>query len=164
LDCCWEDRSLGAGPRPVREIDVAFRRNRHPIRPFLGLKEHVGSTAIPDIVAKPVIDVLILVDRYDPEASYRGPLESLGYTFHHRDETHVFFEGSSAGMRVNVHVVEESSKGSRPMVAFRDYLRTHPEEARRYEDLKIALAKEHGDESAYADGKSAYVWGIADRA
>jgi GrpB-like predicted nucleotidyltransferase (UPF0157 family) len=89
--------------------------------------DHVGSTAIPGIIAKPVIDVLILVDRYDPEAPYRGPLESLGYAFDHRDETHVFFEGSPHGVPVQVHVVEESSEDSRMMITFRDYLRAHPE-------------------------------------
>src|SRR5262245_43013451 len=43
--------------------------------------DHVGSTAIPGIDSKPVLDVLILVERYDPESAYRVPLESLGYVF-----------------------------------------------------------------------------------
>jgi GrpB-like predicted nucleotidyltransferase (UPF0157 family) len=125
--------------------------------------EHVGSTAIPGIVSKPVIDVLVLVDRYDPEAPYRVPLESLGYAFDHRDETHVFFNGSH-GVPVQVHVVEESSDDSRTMVLFRDYLRKHPEEARRYEDLKKALAEKLTDGNTYANAKSSYVWEIVRRA
>jgi GrpB-like predicted nucleotidyltransferase (UPF0157 family) len=126
--------------------------------------EHVGSTAIPGIVAKPVIDVLVLVERYDPEAPYRAPLESLGYGFDHRDETQVFFEGSARGMRVQVHVVEASSEDSRMTITFRDYLRAHPEVARRYEDLKKALAEAHSDGNAYANAKSSYVWEIVRRA
>jgi GrpB-like predicted nucleotidyltransferase (UPF0157 family) len=59
--------------------------------------EHVGSTAVPGIVAKPVIDILVVVERYDPEAPYREPLESLGFMFDHRDENHVFFQGIRAG-------------------------------------------------------------------
>jgi GrpB-like predicted nucleotidyltransferase (UPF0157 family) len=126
--------------------------------------EHVGSTAIPDILAKPVIDVLVLVEAYDPESVYKGPLESVGYRFGHRDESHVFFEGSPRGMPVYVHVVEESAKDSRKMIVFRDYLRAHPEEARRYEDLKVSLAEQHTDVNDYADGKSSYVWDIVRRA
>jgi GrpB-like predicted nucleotidyltransferase (UPF0157 family) len=126
--------------------------------------EHVGSTAIPDILAKPVIDILVLVEAYDPESVYRGPLESVGYRFGHRDDGHAFFEGSPRGMPVHVHVVEESAKDSRRMIVFRDYLRAHPEEARRYEDLKVSLAEQHTDVNDYADGKSSYVWEIVRRA
>ena len=126
--------------------------------------EHVGSTAIPDILAKPTIDVLVLVDAYDPETVYRGPLESLGYRFGHRAEGHVFFEGSAHGVPVHVHVVEESAKDSRRMMVFRDYLRAHPDEARRYEDLKVSLAEQHTDVNDYADAKSSYVGDIVRRA
>jgi GrpB-like predicted nucleotidyltransferase (UPF0157 family) len=125
--------------------------------------DHVGSTAIRGIVAKPVIDVLVLVEAYDPEAPYRAPLESAGLGFHHRDEDHVFFEGSARGMPVHVHVVEASAEKARAMIAFRDFLRAHPDEARRYEDLKRALATEHTDVNAYADAKSSYVQDVLRR-
>lgn len=110
-----------------------YRRAATDIRRALGKTalsvNHVGSTAIPGIVAKPVIDVLVLVEGLDPEAPYRAPLVSLGYAFGHRDEGRVFFEGFPAGMPVQVHVVEESSVDSWMMMTFRDYLRAHPEEA-----------------------------------
>ena len=48
--------------------------------------DHVGSTAIPGIDSKPVIDILVLVESYDPEEVYRIPLESLGYMYGHREE------------------------------------------------------------------------------
>ncbi len=123
----------------------------------------MGSTAIPGIAAKPVIDVLVLVEGYDPEAPYRGPLESLGYAFGRRDENHVFFEVSRGGARPGARR-GESSEDSRMMITFRDYLRADPEEARRYEDLKRALAEEHSDGNAYANAKSPYVWEIVRRA
>ena len=149
------------------EWEEIFRRAATDIRRALGKialsVDHVGSTAIPGIVAKPVMDVLVLVEAYDPEAPYRAPLESLGYAFGHLDQDHVFFEGSPAGVHVRVHVVEESSGDSRMMITFRDYLRAHPEEARRYEDLKKALAEEHDDGNAYANAKSRYVWEIVRR-
>lgn len=119
--------------------------------------EHVGSTAIPGIVAKPTIDVLIFVERYDPETVYRSPLASLGYTHHHRDDVHVLFKGSREGVAFNVHVVEEGAADASMMIAFRDYLRSHPDEARRYEELKLALAGRHRDATAYAEAKTSYV-------
>jgi len=126
--------------------------------------DHVGSTAIPGIESKPVIDILVLVESYDPEAAYRIPLESLGYMFGHREEWHVFFEGDPIGMSTQVHVVEESAEDSRMMVTFRDYLRSHPGEARRYEQLKHTLADRYSDGNEYADAKSEYVREVVRRA
>ena len=145
-----------------------YERAEADIRDALGENalsiDHVGSTAIPGIDSKPVIDILVLVERYDPEAVYRIPLKSLGYVFKHRDLGHVFFEGHPSGMSTQVHVVEESSEDSRMMVTFRDYLRTHPDEARRYEQLKHTLADRYSDGNAYADAKSEYVWEVVRRA
>ena len=126
--------------------------------------DHVGSTAIPGIDSKPVIDILVLVESYDPEEVYRIPLESLGYMYGHREEWHVFFEGDPLGMSTQVHVVEESAADSRMMITFRDYLRTHPDEARRYEQLKHTLADRYSDGNEYADAKSEYVQGVLRRA
>jgi GrpB-like predicted nucleotidyltransferase (UPF0157 family) len=126
--------------------------------------DHVGSTAIPGIDSKPVIDILVLVEAYDPEEVYRVPLESLGYVFMHREDWHVFFEGHPSGMSTQVHIVEESSEDSRVMVTFRDHLRTHPDEARRYEQLKRSLADRYSDGNVYADAKSEYVQEVVRRA
>jgi GrpB-like predicted nucleotidyltransferase (UPF0157 family) len=126
--------------------------------------DHVGSTAIPGIRAKPVIDVLVLVETYDPEAPYRDPLMSLGYAFDHRDDAHVFFTGSREGTAVQVHVVEENAEGARDMITFRDFVRSHPDEARRYEALKEGLADRYDDPDAYADAKSPFVLDVIRRA
>jgi len=126
--------------------------------------EHVGSTAVPDLVAKPVIDVLVVVERYDPETPYRDGLASLGYVLDHRDGAHVLFRGRHDGQRVQVHVVEEGADEAWMMVAFRDYLRAHPDEARRYGELKQVLAARHWDTAAYAAAKSDYVSEIVRRA
>jgi len=126
--------------------------------------DHVGSTAIPGIDSKPVIDILVLVESYDPEAAYRIPLESLGLMFGHREDWHVFFEGDPIGTATQVHVVEESAEDSRMMITFRDYLRRHPDEGRRYEQLKRTLADRYSDGNEYADAKSEYVQGVVRRA
>jgi GrpB-like predicted nucleotidyltransferase (UPF0157 family) len=122
--------------------------------------DHVGSTAIPALMAKPVVDMLILVDHHDPEETYRSPLMSLGYVFDHRDEGHVFFTGTRAGTAIHIHVVESRAIDAGAMVTFRDYLRSHPDEARRYEVLKRDLAATFTDGNAYADAKTPYVRSI----
>lgn len=126
--------------------------------------EHVGSTAIAGIVAKPRIDVLIVVGTYDPEAVYQEPLASLGYAYDHRDELHVLFKGSRDGTPFNLHVVERDAEEATRMIVFRDYLRSHPDEARRYEDLKKDLAERHSDGDVYAEAKSSYVQEVLRRA
>jgi GrpB-like predicted nucleotidyltransferase (UPF0157 family) len=119
--------------------------------------DHVGSTSIPGIVAKPVIDIRILVESYDPEAMYTDPLSSLGFAYDHRDEGHVLFKGMRERTKFNVHVVQKDEPDADSMVVFRDYLRSHPGEARRYEELKIGLAERHRDGDAYASAESSYV-------
>ena len=126
--------------------------------------QHVGSTAIPGIVAKRRIDVLILVQQYDPEAVYREPLLSLGYAYDHRDELHVLFKGSHEGTPFNLHVEEEDSEDAIRMIVFRDYLRSHADEASRYEDLKKELAERFSEDDAYAEGKSSFVREVVGRA
>jgi GrpB-like predicted nucleotidyltransferase (UPF0157 family) len=67
-------------------------------------------------------------------------------------------------MATQVGVEEESSEDSRMMITFRDYLRTHQDEARRYEQLKHTLPDRYGDGNEYADAKSEYVRGVVRRA
>ena len=110
-----------------------------------------------------MIDVLVLVERYDP-AAYRKPLDSLGYAFDHRDETHAFFTGSQEGTAVHVHVVEEGDEAARDMLVFRDALRSHPPTAHRYEALKVSLAARLGEHAAYAAAKTTFVRDIVGRA
>ena len=146
----------------------AYESAADEIRAALGATalrvEHVGSTAIAGIVAKPRIDVLIVVETYDPDAVYRKPLTSLGYAYDHRDELHVLFKGSRDGTPFNLHVVERDAEEATRMVVFRDYLRSHPDEARRYEDLKKDLAERSSDGDAYAEAKSSYVREVLRRA
>ena len=126
--------------------------------------DHVGSTSIPGIVAKPVIDVRVLVERYDPEAVYTAPLSSLGFDYDHRDEGHVLFKGTRGRTRFNVHVVQKDEPDANAMIVFRDYLRSHPDEAGRYQALKLALAQRHREGDAYASAKSSYVADVLDLA
>jgi GrpB-like predicted nucleotidyltransferase (UPF0157 family) len=157
-------RLVAHDPRWVEAYEKAEAQIRDALGSTASSVHHVGSTSIPDIDAKPVVDVLVLVDAYDPEAPYRDPLAALGFAFHHRDESHVFFKGSVDGVAFHVHVVEIGADDAQAMIVFANHLRAHPDEARRYQALKRQLAEEHDDTNVYAEAKSAYVHDVVRRA
>ena len=115
------------------------------IRAALGeralMLEHVGSTSIPGIPAKPVLDVLLAVADSADEAAYVPALVAHGYRLHIREpdwEQHRLLKGQDPA--VNLHVFTDGSHEIRRMIAFRDRCRTQPEERRLYEETKRALA------------------------
>ena len=126
--------------------------------------EHFGSTAIPGLAAKPIIDILIAV-RSLPEACEMavGALETLGYAFwpdNPKTDRLFFVKGlpPSAPRRTHhIHMTEIDGEMWQRLT-FRDYLRAHPDEAARYAALKHDLAARHSkDREAYTDAKSVYV-------
>ena len=130
---------------------------------ILGM-EHFGSTAVPGLSAKPIIDILVAV-RSVSESHHTCvlPMESLGYAFWEdnpqRDQL-FFVKGlpPSAPHRTHhVHMTEVDGV-MWDRLLFRDYLRVHPEEATRYETLKFDLMERYRyDREAYTDAKAAYV-------
>jgi GrpB-like predicted nucleotidyltransferase (UPF0157 family) len=126
--------------------------------------EHFGSTAIIGLSAKPIIDILIAVRSLAAaKASFVEPLRTLDYVYWHdnpRKDRMFFVKGMPPfGARRTHHVhVTELHGEMWVRLAFRDYLRTHPEEAETYEHLKRRLAIEHRtDREAYTVAKAAYV-------
>lgn len=126
--------------------------------------EHFGSTAIPGLAAKPIIDILIAV-RSLPEARRTavGRLDALGYAFwadNPKIDRLFFVKGLPplAPQRTHhIHMTEITGEMWQRL-AFRDYLCAHPEEAARYAALKHDLAARHAqDREAYTDAKSTYV-------
>jgi GrpB-like predicted nucleotidyltransferase (UPF0157 family)/ubiquinone/menaquinone biosynthesis C-methylase UbiE len=154
----------------------AFEAERRRIAEALGgvaiRIEHNGSTAVPGLAAKPVIDIQIAVARLRPSEPYVSALASLGYTHvpHEDDARCPFFHRPATWPHSHhVHVVEAGGEEERRTLAFRDYLRTHPAAAGEYESLKRRLASQFGagDEVAreqYADAKTAFVEQIVARA
>jgi GrpB-like predicted nucleotidyltransferase (UPF0157 family) len=126
--------------------------------------EHFGSTAIPGLAAKPIIDILIAVRSLaDARATFVSALRKLDYVYwadNPKRDRMFFVKGMppfGSGRSHHVHVTEPDGELWRRL-AFRDYLRVHPEEAAIYEQLKRRLAAEHPtDREAYTDAKSAYV-------
>jgi GrpB-like predicted nucleotidyltransferase (UPF0157 family) len=126
--------------------------------------EHVGSTAVPGMVAKPVIDIDIVIPAENWEGVKIG-LESLGYV--HKDDQGIegreAFELRDEGLKSvlaahHLYVCAAGSPELKRHLAFRDYLIAHPEAAQRLSEHKLALAARHGgDREAYIEGKAAMV-------
>lgn len=123
-----------------------FRRRADTVREALGKVaqriDHVGSTAVPGLDAKPTIDIQVSISDLEDLESFRSPLELLGYPFHERsleEAEHRFF--SAPGRAAHIHIRPSGSRWERTHLLFRDFLRTHPDAAGRYSRLKHSLAR-----------------------
>jgi GrpB-like predicted nucleotidyltransferase (UPF0157 family) len=147
-----------------------YEREAARIRAALGPKalrvEHVGSTSVPGLAAKPIIDIDLVVADSSEEVAYVPELEAAGYVLRIREPDwfeHRLFKGPDTN--VNVHVFSEGCEEVETMVAFRDWLRTHDEERDLYLAAKRDLAqREWKYVQNYADAKSAVVREIVARA
>ena len=121
---------------------------------------HVGSTAIPAIWAKPIIDILVEVPRERDLLPCRDALEKLGYTCKSRSENQIFFNKgyTESGFAERVFHLHLRLQGDNAELYFRDYLRDHPQAAKEYEKLKLGLWKtyEH-DRDGYTNAKTAFI-------
>ena len=130
--------------------------------------EHVGSTAVPGLAAKPILDLQVSVAAMEPRARYVGPLEGLGYLYapDPASTSRRFFARPPERPRSHhLHVCEAGGEVEFRHLAVRDFLRTHPDEAGRYAALKQEVAERHpGDRLAYIAGKERYVVDLQARA
>ena len=123
--------------------------------------DHIGSTSVVGLAAKPIIDVQISVAAFDPPGEYRMPLESLGYVFRadNPDLAKRYFREAPGERRTHIHVRRSGSWGEQFALLFRDYMRTHPERAGLYADLKYRLADAYReDRHGYVDAKGPFIW------
>ena len=123
---------------------------------------HIGSTAIPNIYAKPVIDLLVEVGDISEVDGRSAAMESLGYEVmgeYGLPGRRYFRKDDREGVRTHhVHVFEAGSAEAERHLAFRDYMVAHPEEAQSYSELKRKLAKEHPQNiDGYMDGKDSFI-------
>jgi len=140
------------------------------IREALGAEaqmiEHVGSTSVPGLSAKPVIDVVLAVLDSADESAYVPPLERLGYVLRIREPD--WFEHrllKSPAIDGNIHVFSRSCEEINRMLAFRDWLRSNDDDRKLYERTKQELAARTWKYMQnYADAKSEVVGKILDRA
>ena len=148
VDGSWADRFEGVA-RAIRDA----------LGPVAARVDHVGSTAVPGIAAKPIVDVQLSVPDIEDEDAYRPALEALGWPMRSREPGHRYFR-TPRGVRprIQIHVCEAGSDWEREHVLFRDYLRAHPEEAAAYGRLKRDLATRYrGDRLAYTEAKTPFI-------
>lgn len=146
-----------------------FLREEARIRAILGdraiLVEHVGSTSVPGLVAKPRIDIVMAVADSADESGYVSDLEAAGYALRIREpdwHQHRVLKGPDTD--VNLHVFTVGSPEIDRMVAFRDHLRGNPADLNLYSDTKRELANQTWKYvQNYADAKTAVVEDIMSR-
>ena len=121
--------------------------------------EHVGSTSVAGLLAKPVIDIQVSVADLDDEASYVPQIEALGVQLRSRDRWHRYFRPLPGRPRdVQIHVCAAGSEWERDHLLFRDYLRTHPRARAAYAAAKRRAAVDWRDDRlAYTDAKTAVI-------
>lgn len=152
-------------PAWARDFEQERDRIAAALGPLARRIDHNGSTAVPGLDAKPIIDIQISVDALQPLAAYAEPLIALGYTHlpHADDATCPFFYRPAVWPHTHhVHVVEFGGAEERRTLAFRDFLREHTDVARDYAALKRELAArfEASDASAreaYARAKGEFI-------
>lgn len=150
-----------------------FREERDRVRDVLQRRslearvnriEHVGSTAVPDLAAKDIVDLDVVVADDAVAVVSRALVEDLGGDrVENGDHWHPVFR-EVGGQRFNDHVFAASSDGWKVSVVTRDVLRTHPVLRAEYEALKRDLAAEHDDLTDYSVGKSEFVARLLDHA
>jgi GrpB-like predicted nucleotidyltransferase (UPF0157 family) len=150
------------------EASKELRRLKRALGPVAVRLEHVGSTAVPGLAAKPILDLQLSVAAIDVRGAYVEPLERLGYLFVPAPETpdyHFFAKPPARPRSHHLHVCEVGSEHEFRHLAVRDFLRAHAAEVARYAAVKRGVATRHPqDRLAYIEGKLGYVNGLEARA
>ncbi len=137
-------------------------------RPLIAEVHHIGSTSVPGLAAKPILDVLPVAAGQADAAEAVSRMTALGYRY--RGENGIagrfYFDRVVDGRTVmHVHVFPAGHPEIRRHLAFRDYLRTNPDIAREYERLKRELATRYRDDRrAYTDAKAAFITRVIEAA
>ena len=127
---------------------------------LVGPIEHIGSTAVPGLAAKPVIDIMAAVPTLDASRPAIAAASTLGYCYYpyRPDSEHWFCKPSPAFRTHHLHLVPIDSPQWGRAIAFRDYLRAHSDVAQEYEALKRQLALEFRDDrEAYTQAKHPFI-------
>jgi GrpB-like predicted nucleotidyltransferase (UPF0157 family) len=151
-DPAWVDRFESERARILGAIGPAVRRI-----------EHVGSTSVPGLAAKPIVDILVAVDDPDDEAAFVPALEAAGYVLRVREPAHRMLR--TPELDVHVHVWRDGCENMSRDLAFRDRLRASAADRAAYERLKRSLARREWDDmNDYAAAKGGLIAEITRRA
>jgi GrpB-like predicted nucleotidyltransferase (UPF0157 family) len=122
--------------------------------------EHIGSTSVPGLAAKPVIDIMAGVASLDASRAALEAAARLGYCYfpYRPDQEHWFCKPSAAFRTHHLHLMPAGGPEWIGTIAFRDYLRAHPEIAAEYAELKTRLARQYRDDrEAYTQAKGPFI-------
>ena len=167
---------LGLEPGRVRLVDYTerwpelYRREEALLRVALGDLaldiQHVGSTAVPGLRAKPILDIAVGIAQLDAALACRAPLAPLGYEYAdwaNIPDDYVFGKGRARTHLV--HVVAHGGTRWNAYLCFRDALRADPALAREYEALKLRLSEQHGERRGdYTAAKASFIQAVVTRA
>lgn len=156
-----------ADARWPEEFRQAARRLRDALGSIAQRIDHVGSTSVPRLDAKPVIDIQISVVSLEPEHVFRRPLERLGFlcSVNNADRTQRFFREPPGDRRLHIHVRQIGSFDEQLNLLLRDYLRSHPSAVKEYAGAKRRLARAfRHDRAGYVKAKEPVVWSLLLRA
>lgn len=163
------------------EWNAMFQAERNKIAEMFGSEpidlEHIGSTSVPGLKAKPLIDILAGLPDFEGRSKYVDVFDALGYPFKPTTDIYtnqplekrpghqcLFKHDEETGAVVfHLHLVQKGGGKWREQIAFRDILRTDEDARNVYEELKIKLALAHPeDRGLYHDGKAAFIDGLLD--
>jgi GrpB-like predicted nucleotidyltransferase (UPF0157 family) len=144
------------------QIAAAHAERLRVLGPALVAVHHIGSTAVPGLAAKPIIDLMPLVRDLDDLDRQRPRVEALGYHWHGElgipGRRYCTLSDTTGARIVQLHFFHTDSPHAARHIAFRDYLRAHPEAARAYENEKRRARDLHPNDShAYSDEKAAWI-------
>ncbi|MCT4475779.1 GrpB family protein [Peribacillus frigoritolerans] len=128
--------------------------------------EHIGSTSVIGLGAKPILDIMVGVRHLDVADTFIEPLKSIGNEFvpHQEFPERRFFRKGQwrAGTH---HIYRFGSEQWKNQLSFRDYLRNHPDVRKQYQELKLSLAQKHpGDIVAYTKAKAPFIQNVIESA
>jgi GrpB-like predicted nucleotidyltransferase (UPF0157 family) len=165
---------------PVEPIEIhehlpawadEFRHVGAKLRQALGTValriDHIGSTSIAGLAAKPILDLQVSVVALEPVNPFLVPMEALGYVWRrdNPDKTKRYFREAPGSRRTHIHVRKAGSWHEQFALLFRDYVRLHPAEQRKYEAVKRELATKYRlQRQKYTDAKDPIFWEIMFRA
>jgi len=148
-----------------RKWGEAFEVEKESLKKLLGDLvldiRHIGSTSVSGLVAKPIIDMLVAIKSMEEVHNICSLLKSAGYEYRENgsNEDQILFVKGSEDMRTHyLHITELDSDVWQNDLAFRDYLRSHPEVVTEYGKLKNKLASKYADNRGeYTAGKDAFI-------
>ncbi|TDF99659.1 GrpB family protein [Paenibacillus piri] len=151
----------------AREFAAVGERVRQSLGETAIRIDHIGSTSVYGLDAKPIIDIQISVLSLERLEAFKGKLEGSGFVFRegNPDLTKRYFREAPGNKRTHIHVREHGSWSEQLSLLFRDYLRSHPEDCLIYAGEKRRLMELYRHERQnYVEGKTPVVWTILQKA